>query len=145
MAPTFQCICSKGWIVSGTFLTYLLEIPTLQSGARSDLMFVFCADGKVAVLSLWLQGAQQCDVLTHYWGEDNMAAPLQMTFFNTLRLKHNGFKFAMTFLNTLFWTRRFYFLIKFIEVIQYNQYWFRLWLGAIRHQATTWTNIDQDP
>ena len=27
-----------------------------------------------------------------------------------------------------------------------HQYWFRLWLGAIRHQAIAWTNNDdQDP
>ena len=25
-----------------------------------------------------------------------------------------------------------------------NQHWFRWWLGAIRHQAITWTNVDPD-
>ena len=26
--------------------------------------------------------------------------------------------------------------------IELGQYWFRQWLGAIRHQAITWTNDD---
>ena len=26
-----------------------------------------------------------------------------------------------------------------------SQHWFRLWLGAVRQQAITWTNVDSDP
>ena len=26
-----------------------------------------------------------------------------------------------------------------------SQHWFRLWRGAIRQQAITWANVDQDP
>ena len=26
-----------------------------------------------------------------------------------------------------------------------SQYWFRQWIGAVRHQAITWANVDPDP
>ena len=29
-------------------------------------------------------------------------------------------------------------------LLMVNQYWFRYWLGAVRHQAITWANVDPD-
>ena len=29
-------------------------------------------------------------------------------------------------------------------ILMISQYWFRLWLGAVRQQAITWTNVDPD-
>ena len=30
-------------------------------------------------------------------------------------------------------------------LVMISQHWFRYWLGAVRQQAITWTNVDQDP
>ena len=34
--------------------------------------------------------------------------------------------------------------LRWIAALMKNQHWFRQWLGAVRQQAITWTNADQD-
>ena len=55
------------------------------------------------------------------WGLNKMAATLPMAFSSAFS-----------------WTEMFDYLNK--TSLKY-QYWFRLWLGAIRHQAIIWTNV----
>ena len=69
-----------------------------------------------------------------HWGLNKMA-----TIFQTIFL--NAFSWMKSF---VFWLRfHLRLLLRVKMTIRYMYHWFRNWLGAIRQEAITWTNVFQ--